>query len=116
MLGGAAWHDAIPPRLRQRLARDAAPRYRSCARWRDRPAGTPRILLRSRRRRASAVESFGRRSRRLLSSSKRSYCVKLSLVMPARNEEGCLPTTLDRFTQVLRDRGIPFEIIVVDDG
>ena len=42
--------------------------------------------------------------------------MKLSLVMPARNEEGCITTTLERFTQVLRSSGIPFEIVVVDDG
>ena len=42
--------------------------------------------------------------------------MKLSLVMPARNEEGCITTTLERFTQVLGESGIPFEIIVVDDG
>jgi dolichol-phosphate mannosyltransferase len=42
--------------------------------------------------------------------------VKLSLVMPARNEEGCITTTLERFTQVLRASQIPFEIVVVDDG
>jgi len=43
-------------------------------------------------------------------------CLKLSLVMPARNEEGCIPTTLERFTSVLRAAGFPFEIVVVDDG
>jgi dolichol-phosphate mannosyltransferase len=42
--------------------------------------------------------------------------VKLSLVMPARNEEGCITATLERFTKVLRESGIPFEIVVVDDG
>src|SRR5437016_3674837 len=36
--------------------------------------------------------------------------------MPARNEEGCITATLERFTSVLRDTGIPFEIVVVDDG
>ena len=41
--------------------------------------------------------------------------MKLSLVMPARNEEGCIIQTLERFTDVssnVRD----FEIVVVDDG
>lgn len=42
--------------------------------------------------------------------------MKLSLVMPARNEEGCIPTTIERFTSVLRASGIPYEIVVVDDG
>src|SRR5947209_8393309 len=36
--------------------------------------------------------------------------------MPARNEEGCIPTMLERFTSVLRAAGFPFEIVVVDDG
>ncbi len=42
--------------------------------------------------------------------------MKLSLVIPARNEEGCIATTLERFTQVLTANGIVFEIVVVDDG
>jgi dolichol-phosphate mannosyltransferase len=42
--------------------------------------------------------------------------VKLSLVMPARNEEGCITATLERFTEVLGASGIPYEIVVVDDG
>ena len=42
--------------------------------------------------------------------------MKLSLVMPARNEEGCITNTLERFTQALGASGIPFEIVVVDDG
>jgi dolichol-phosphate mannosyltransferase len=42
--------------------------------------------------------------------------VTLSLVMPARNEEGCITATLEQFTRVLRESGIPFEIVVVDDG
>lgn len=44
------------------------------------------------------------------------HIVKLSLVMPARNEEGCIATTLQRFTEVLGRSGIPYEIVVVDDG
>src|SRR6266481_4071795 len=36
--------------------------------------------------------------------------------MPARNEEGCIGTTLQRFTEVLGLSGIPYEIVVVDDG
>jgi dolichol-phosphate mannosyltransferase len=42
--------------------------------------------------------------------------VKLSLVMPARNEEGSITPTLEKFTQVLDTSGIPYEIVVVDDG
>jgi dolichol-phosphate mannosyltransferase len=42
--------------------------------------------------------------------------VKLSIVMPARNEEGCIATTLERFTDVLTAAGVDFEVVVVDDG
>jgi dolichol-phosphate mannosyltransferase len=42
--------------------------------------------------------------------------VKLSIVMPARNEEGCIGGTLSQFAGALREAAIPFEIIVVDDG
>jgi len=42
--------------------------------------------------------------------------VKLSVVMPARNEEGCIATTLSHFAGALKDAAVPFEIVVVDDG
>ena len=42
--------------------------------------------------------------------------MKLSLVMPARNEEGCIIQTLERFTDVLSANVGDFEIVVVDDG
>jgi dolichol-phosphate mannosyltransferase len=42
--------------------------------------------------------------------------VKLSLVMPARNEEGCIIQTLERFRDVLSANVSDFEIVVVDDG
>jgi dolichol-phosphate mannosyltransferase len=42
--------------------------------------------------------------------------VKLSIVMPARNEEGCVGATLTRLTEVLHLASIPHEIILVDDG
>jgi dolichol-phosphate mannosyltransferase len=42
--------------------------------------------------------------------------MKLSLVMPARNEEGCIADTVSQFAGALRDAAIPFEIVVVDDG
>jgi dolichol-phosphate mannosyltransferase len=42
--------------------------------------------------------------------------VKFSLVMPARNEEGCILPTLQRFTDVLSANVEDFEIVVVDDG
>lgn len=40
----------------------------------------------------------------------------LSLVIPARNEEGCLAETLTVLHQRLKDASIQHEIIVVDDG
>jgi dolichol-phosphate mannosyltransferase len=42
--------------------------------------------------------------------------VKLSVVMPARNEEGCIAGTLLQFVGALRAAGVLFEIVVVDDG
>ena len=42
--------------------------------------------------------------------------MKLSLVMPARNEEGCITQTLERFSAVLLANVGSFEIVVVDDG
>ena len=42
--------------------------------------------------------------------------MKLSLVMPARNEEGCITQTLERFSKVLSANVADFEIVVVDDG
>ena len=40
----------------------------------------------------------------------------LSIVIPARNEEGCICSTLEHLNLELRLQGIPHEIIVVDDG
>ena len=40
----------------------------------------------------------------------------LSLVIPARNEAGCLERTIDHLHAVLAARSIPHEIVVVDDG
>ncbi len=40
----------------------------------------------------------------------------LSIVIPARNEEGCIGPTVEHLHVELRTRGIPHEIIVVDDG
>jgi cellulose synthase/poly-beta-1,6-N-acetylglucosamine synthase-like glycosyltransferase len=42
--------------------------------------------------------------------------MKLSVVIPARNEEGCLETTLVATARALCARGIPYELLVVDDG
>ena len=40
----------------------------------------------------------------------------LSVVIPAYNEAARLPPTLVRVSRYLRDQGISFEIVVVDDG
>ncbi len=40
----------------------------------------------------------------------------LSIVMPARNEEGCVGATTRHLHAALSRRGIPHEIVVVDDG
>ena len=40
----------------------------------------------------------------------------LSVVIPARNEESCLGSTIEHLHLELRLHGIPHEIVVVDDG
>lgn len=42
--------------------------------------------------------------------------MKLSVVIPARNEEGCLLETLTTLSDALRSQHIQHEILVVDDG
>jgi len=41
---------------------------------------------------------------------------RLSVVIPAHNEEGCLAPTVEHLHAALAARGIPHEIVVVDDG
>lgn len=40
----------------------------------------------------------------------------LSIVLPARDEEGCIAATVEHLHLELRLNGIPHEIVVVDDG
>ncbi len=40
----------------------------------------------------------------------------LSIVIPARNEEGCITSTVEHLHVELRIHGVPHEIVVVDDG
>ena len=40
----------------------------------------------------------------------------LSIVLPARDEEGCIISTIHHLNVELKLRGVPHEIIVVDDG
>jgi dolichol-phosphate mannosyltransferase len=42
--------------------------------------------------------------------------VKLSVVIPAREEARCIAGTIQRLRDVLREARIPYEIVVVDDG
>jgi dolichol-phosphate mannosyltransferase len=40
----------------------------------------------------------------------------LSVVIPARDEEGCIASTVEHLHVELKLRGVPHEIVVVDDG
>ena len=40
----------------------------------------------------------------------------ISIVIPARNEEGCIASTIEHLHLELRLHGVPHEIVVVDDG
>lgn len=40
----------------------------------------------------------------------------LSIVIPARDEAGCLKATVSGLAERLRQEAIPFEIVIVDDG
>ncbi len=40
----------------------------------------------------------------------------LSIVLPARNEEGCICSTVEHLHLELSLQGVPHEIVVVDDG
>lgn len=42
--------------------------------------------------------------------------MKLSVIIPARNEEGCIAQTVTRVVQILDRERIPHEVVVVDDG
>jgi dolichol-phosphate mannosyltransferase len=42
--------------------------------------------------------------------------MKLSVVIPARNEAGNIGPTLDQLRERLRQEGIPYELLVVNDG
>lgn len=40
----------------------------------------------------------------------------LSVIMPARDEEDCVSSTVEHLYVELRLRSVPHEIVVVDDG
>jgi dolichol-phosphate mannosyltransferase len=51
-----------------------------------------------------------------LPDSTRERLRLLSVVIPARNEEGCISSTVEHLHLELRLRGVPHEIVVVDDA
>jgi dolichol-phosphate mannosyltransferase len=51
-----------------------------------------------------------------LPESNRAPLCLLSIVIPAQNEEGCINSTVEHLHVELRLRGVPHEIIVVDDS
>jgi glycosyltransferase involved in cell wall biosynthesis len=42
--------------------------------------------------------------------------VALSFVLPAYNEEDCIEDTLGTLEAIIKDKNLPYEIVVVDDG
>ena len=42
--------------------------------------------------------------------------MKLSVVIPAHNEAGCIEGTVRGIVTALSARGMPFELVVVNDG
>jgi dolichol-phosphate mannosyltransferase len=51
-----------------------------------------------------------------MTNSKSNDLKLLSVVIPARDEEGCVASTVEHLHVELRLRGVPHEIVVVDDG
>ena len=49
-------------------------------------------------------------------SSSRPELKLLSIVIPARDEEGCIASTVEHLHLELKLHGVPHEIVVVDDG
>ena len=47
---------------------------------------------------------------------KRNDLELLSVVIPARDEEGCITSTVEHLHHELRLNDVPHEIVVVDDG
>src|SRR5262245_49804098 len=41
---------------------------------------------------------------------------RLSIIIPARDEEGCVASTVEHLHLELQLKGVPHEIVVVDDG
>ena len=49
-------------------------------------------------------------------SSAKSSLTRLSIVIPARDEEGCIASTIHHLHVELQLKGVPHEIVVVNDG
>jgi len=71
------------------------------------PAGSTALAAESAATGRPAAEADSTRSRPLR---------KLSVVIPARDEEGCITATVEHLHLELRINDIPHEIVVVDDG
>jgi Glycosyltransferases involved in cell wall biogenesis len=52
----------------------------------------------------------------MTAEAKRNDLELLSVVIPARDEEGCIASTVERLHHELRLNDVPHEIVVVDDG
>lgn len=48
--------------------------------------------------------------------ARRSELKLLSVLIPARNEEGCIASTVEHLSAELKSCNVPHEIIVVDDN
>lgn len=62
------------------------------------------------------VKPTGERDSRSETGSNHRTLTLLSIVLPARDEEGCIGSTVEHLHVELRLRGVPHEIVVVDDG
>src|SRR5215468_6740194 len=61
------------------------------------------------------VRPFRGRMTALMSKQPRPLSL-LSVIIPARNEEGCVLSTIQHLHLELELHGVPHEIVVVDDG
>ncbi len=52
----------------------------------------------------------------MTADAKRNDLELLSVVIPARDEEGCIASTVEHLHRELRAYDVPNEIVVVDDG
>jgi dolichol-phosphate mannosyltransferase len=77
----------------------------------DSPAGSTAVAAEQAATGGSAVTLPDR-----LSTAAVRPLQRLSVVIPARDEEGCIVSTVEHLHLELRMQGIPHEIVVVDDG